>query len=274
LKKSKKMNRKIWIGIISVAILLLVVLIWQLNRHYQEQFLEKIQIEIKNPADKLNFDESDILQMLLQQHGNLLTRKIKEVNTIIIYDSLQKNPWFKNIQIYLQNNILHIELTVRNPIARLFPLHQESYFLDDEGYELPHPQKPIHHVIPISGKYIPPYVPASKFTLLDSISYDSLQKVSILSKIYTLAYKIEADSLLKEIISQIHVQSSNNFEIITFLSDHIYILGDLDDIELKLLNLKNFLMYGYPKIDASLYETFNFQYINQVVGTKKIEKHE
>ncbi|MCX7696274.1 MAG: hypothetical protein N2Z72_01105 [Bacteroidales bacterium] len=262
-------KKKLFLMIALILAILSGWLMWFVNQTYSNEYIQNIHVSIQNPSQKITYQEEDILSILTQKHGNLLTRKIKEINTMDLLSTLSKHPWFKNIKIYLKNQTLYIELGIRNPIARLFDSQGRFYFLDDEGYVLPSPDKPVFKTLVVNGKNIPSYIPGLKLSLIDHIPYDSLQKLSVLSKLYTLTYHIENDTLMRELISQVYIKSPNQFELITFITQQPLMLGDIDDLKTKFTNIRYFFKYGIPQIDIEKYASFHFQYINQVVGIRK-----
>lgn len=264
---------------ILVAITVLITiftgwLIWHFNQKYANQFIQNIQINIQNPSKKVIYQEEDILKILTNKHGNLLTKKIKEINTLDLLATLGKNPWFKGVNLYLENQTLQINLTVRTPIARIYERSGKFYYIDQDGYVLPRPDKPVFKTLVINGKNIPPYIPGLKLGLIEDISYDSLQKISTLSKLYYLSFHVEKDTLMRELISQVYVRSSNQFELITFLTEQPLVLGDIDNLKTKLNNIRYFFKYGLPLIELDKYSSFHFQYTNQVLGIRKNETYE
>src|SRR5215211_9212849 len=79
-------------------------------------------ISIKGPQNNLFIDENDVTKLLMKAtNGKVKGQAIVSFNLRQLEQILQANVWIKNAELYFDNHeVLHISVTEREPIARIF----------------------------------------------------------------------------------------------------------------------------------------------------------
>lgn len=118
----------------------LILLVAAINRK-NSRSCKAYRIEINDGKGQLFVDQKSILNLLTENGTEKLTGK-----TIVSYDlkkmeeRLKTNAWIKDAQLFFDNTeTLRIKVTERNPIARIFAISGNSFFIDSSCVQLPLP---------------------------------------------------------------------------------------------------------------------------------------
>ena len=191
--------------------------------------------------------------------------------TKIPLDSVSKYiasiPW----AIYTDANITLDEIMVVNiveckPIMRIYNKEGRSVYLDEEG-----------RIYPTRANYTPHLLIASgnlNFKALKGKSasiYDSEYSKSDLPKVFKVMKSILNNSYSNCCVKQLYYDG-REFELVMNNVDLKVVLGDDQDVDKKLMNMKYFFeqMQGSP--DLKNYSKISFNFVNQVVCTKNKTK--
>jgi cell division protein FtsQ len=215
-----------------------------------------VKIEIANPDDQMFIDEKDIMDVI-NLNGNITQKNISSVNLRILETALEKNPWVKNAEMFFDNNqVLHIDIEERKPIARIFSVGGNSFYVDSNGLRLPLSDKLSARVPVFTG------FPSDRQILSDP---DSL----MLQQVVQLGKFIVADSFWMAQIAQIDITHKATFEIIPTIGDQTIAIGNADDLENKFNRLYTFYKQAWVQNGINTYERLDVQFENQVVAVKK-----
>ncbi len=142
------------------------------------------------------------------------------------------------------NGTMVINIEQRKPIARF--IDNKSY-LDEDGLVMP------------KSKYYSARVPVIK-------GYTNIQEQ--LDLIYKLSNYIKDDKFLSQSATKILIDSNSNFSI--KLRDHRFkiLIGQLNNLDLKIKNFKAFYINASANQILNKYSVINLQFDNQVVCVK------
>lgn len=190
--------------------------------------------------------EESVNKLLIQKEENL-TKVAKEILDLNELETvLESNPMIKTAEVHLTvNGEVRVDVLQRKPIARVST--NASYYIDDEGS----------------------FMPLSTFHTARVPLITGHVKKNELKNAYTIASKIFKDQFLKTHVVEIYQNQDETFILKTRAFDFKILLGNLDNLEKKISNLKAF--YQKAKKDNTLakYSKVNLQFDNQVVCTKK-----
>ena len=93
--------------------------------------------------------------------------------------------------------------------------------------------------------------------------------MDMLEQIYQLARTIDSDEFWKAQIVQIYVNEEMDIELIARVGQHKIILGDIEDLDIKLKKLKMFYDKGLSKTGWNEYSIINLKFKDQIVCTKR-----
>ena len=175
------------------------------------------------------------------------TKKIRKssVHSQALEFELNKIELVKNSDVFVDvNGSMLINIEQRKPIARF--LDNKSY-LDEDGLIMP------------KSKYYSARVPVIR-------GYTNTQDQ--LSLIYKLSNYINNDKFLSQSATEILIDSNSNFSI--KLRDYRFkiLIGQLNNLDLKIKNFKAFYINASANQILNKYSVINLQFDNQVVCVK------
>lgn len=221
-----------------------------------EEVCKDYEIRIHGASEQLFLEKSDIVQML-DAETKIKGMAVKRLDLRAMENKLQKHAWIKGVQIFIDNNsILKIQVDEREPIARIFTVSGNSFYIDSACYRLPLTETiavrlPVFTGFPVDG---------TKMTRADKL---------LMKQIKEMSEFISANEFWSAQITQVDITPQRNFEMIPTVGNHIIEFGDGNDIEGKFNRLFLFYRQVMSQAGMSAYERVNVQYARQVVGKKK-----
>jgi cell division protein FtsQ len=214
-----------------------------------------IKIEITGVERHMFIDEKDVLD-ILNSAGPVTGNKLSAINLRAIETVVERNPWVKNAEMFLDNNqVLQVEIEERQPVARVFTLDGNSFYLDSAAMRLPLSDK-ISARVPVFTSF-----PSNKKILAKPDS-------ALLGSVVKLGRYINADSFWMAQVAQVDITPAG-FELVPIIGDHIVALGNADELDRKFNRLYTFYRKAWLQNGINTYERIDVQYNNQVVAVRK-----
>lgn len=250
----KKIALYILWSLLGVALIVLFVFAWQAKSIKKCKDID-VELVGENPT-ALFMNEQEILRILNEQHVNIGT-PINALNLAQIERSLEKTAWIKNAELYFDNQlILRVRIEQRLPIARVFTVTGQSFYVDKESNQLPLRQLSVLR-LPVFTGFTSDQAVLSK---PDSI---------LLENIVEFASVIKEDSFFSAQIAQINIAPNGDFELIPTLGDHTVLLGSIDQLENKLDRLYTFYKKIWVPSGINAYQVLDLRFNHQIVTLKK-----
>jgi cell division protein FtsQ len=218
--------------------------------------IKEIQINIRNSQYGF-IDKKEIETFLANNHnGDILNASIGKLNENKIEHTVVTNPWVDKAEVYVDNDkTVHINLTQRVPVARLFDQAGNSYYLDRSMKPMPLSEKYIHYTTVVTN------VPVLKD---DSIGN------ALKAQIAAVVTYIDKDSFWSAQVSQVIVTNDRTFELVPVLGNQKIVLGDTSRLDEKFNNLLLFYKKVLNRIGWEKYETLDLRFAGQVVASPKL----
>lgn len=231
----------------------LVLLVAAMQKKSGKVFSE-IQVEITGATEHVFVDEKDVKE-LMQEKGTGPGKSLRQVKLRSIEEMLEKDPWIQNAELFFDNKqVLQVRITERQPVARVFTLMGNSFYLDSSGKALPLSDK-------LSAR-----VPV--FTGLPFSNKPGKTDSALLQDVLRLSRYIVADSFWNAQLAQIDVDD-NRFEMVPVIGNHIIRFGAATDIDKKFKKLFSFYRNVSARVGFDVYETINLEYDGQIVATRR-----
>lgn len=242
-----------WLLVISGIATLLVAA----NRKQKEHVCKDIFISIKGNEGKFYVEKEDVLKLMEKTaNGSLLQQGITSINLRRLEDGLKTNPWIKNAELYFDSkDALHVFVEEREPIARVFTIAGNSFYMDSSGARMPLLDKMSIRVPVVTG-----FTSARKFNAADS---------ALLQQTKQVVQFIFNNEFWNAQIGQIDITTERKFELIPVIGDHIIKLGYGENVEEKLNALYVFYKQIMSKVGFNKYAALDVEFKNQVVAIKK-----
>ncbi|MBL7738204.1 MAG: FtsQ-type POTRA domain-containing protein, partial [Chitinophagaceae bacterium] len=253
---TKKLIRKIlfitmWLVIGGGMLTLLIAAIGRQKRDQCKDY----KIAIKGAQNNLFVDQKDVLKVLkTTAKGDIKGQKKTALNLQQMEQVLEKSVWVKDAELYFDNReVLHVSVTEREPVARIFTMTGKTFYIDEEQKRMPLSDKMSARVPVFTG--FPEKVLGKK----DSI---------LLGDVKEMAVFILNDPFWMAQVAQIDITADRNFEMVPVVGNHMVVLGDGENIEKKFHRLFVFYKEVLSKTGFDKYKTVNVQYAGQIIGVK------
>lgn len=249
-KKRLKIASWFVLGFCTVALLVAAIEV-QKNKRCSD-----IQVQIKG-ADKHAFiDRQDVLQLIKENHGEVNT-SVQEINLQQIESILVKNAWIQQAELFFDNqNRLIVNITERQPVARIFTIAGNSFYIDSNCLRLPLSTK-LSARVPMFTSF-PDY--QKRMAAPDS---------ALLRDVKTLAAYIAADSFFNAQVAQVNITPNRKFEIIPLVGNQLIKIGDAESLDEKFQKLFAFYKQVWAKAGFEKYSVLDVRFNGQLVATKR-----
>lgn len=229
-----------------------------------------IEVKIAKSEENSFVTKGDILEILDNRGDSLEGKMLSTIDYNGLEDLLMNNPSIKDVQVYAGlDGKVNVKVKQRVPLVRVFNDTDESYYIDEDGFLMPLSDNYTSRVIVANG-HIQDKFHASYSRDLNQVStVDSLSKTTVLDDIYLIAKRLENDEFWGAQIQQIWVDENKELVLIPRVGNHKIVIGDINDLDLKLNKLMIFYKEGLNKTGWNQYSIINLKYKNQVVCTKR-----
>lgn len=257
-KKRKISIRKILqVFVTLVVAATCIVAISSASQKQDDKKISGMKIHIKNKQYGF-LDKEEIKRIILNNknidpyHTPVANLNIHQVESIV-----NSNPWVDDAQVFVDNEkVLHINVTQRVPVARLFEQNGNSYYLDNTL-----------SVLPLSDRYIYYTTVVTNVPVLR----DDSTSLSMKAQIATLVKFVESNAFWKAQVSQIIVNDNRMFELVPVLGQHKILIGDTARLQDKFDNLFVFYRRVLNHVGWDRYEVLDARFAGQVVASPALQ---
>lgn len=243
----------IWSMVSAGAIVLLVAA----TRQQAEKVCKAVSIKVKSVEGIQYISEKQILNTISGGRPDLMIGQlIKTVDLSQLENLLEANLWIRNAEMFFDNkDVLHVNIIERQPVARIFSMSGESFYVDDMGQQLPVTADQIARV-PV-------------FTSFPAITKPLQTKDSLLlMQIKEVGTYLLKHSFWMAQIDQINI-SNSEFELIPKLGKHSIIFGDGTKVDQKFNRLLLFYKQIMNKTGWNYYSTLDVRFDKQLVAVRR-----
>lgn len=224
----------------------------------------KVNINIQDESTNGFINAKEIKSRLEKARIYPLSKKMANVNTRKIEETLKMSPFVKTAQCYkTQDGTVCINLTQRMPIVRIKSVNGDDYYVDDKNSIMPN----------------------SHYTSDLIIATGYISRAYAQSHVACLANALMAAELWKNQIEQINVTPEKGIELVPRVGNHIVYIGELPKCndkknrasqiksftEKKLRRLEKFYKYGLSQAGWNKYSLINLEFDNQIICKKRQE---
>lgn len=227
-------------------------------RRHESRRVTGTDLRITNPHAAHFLDKAALEEMLFtRRHMNPEKLKLRAVDLRRLEKLARTNPWVANAQAYVDHQrVLHVRVTQRVPVVRLFGRDGSSHYLDTALKPLPVSVGYAHYIPVVTG------VP----TLAD----DSAGRV-FRGQIIALVNRISRDTFWNAQVSEIAISpNGQGFELVPVLGNHRILLGDTCRLDAKLQGLFSFYKGVLNRVGWDKYTVLDARYRGQVVASPSL----
>ena len=212
-------------------------------------------VRVLIPGTQSFIERKEIDEILLQNKGPLIGRKLSLINIHDIENELKANPFIEYAKVYADmDGIITVRINQREPILRILNSENQDFYVDLNGLKIPTSENFTAEVLVANGLISEHF--ANKVDTL---------KTQLARDLYRTALFIRKDTLWNNQIEQIYVNTKKEIELVPRVGNHKIIFGNADSLEVKFRNLLAFYKKALPKVGWDTYKTINVKYANQIV---------
>lgn len=242
----------VWLCIGAGMLTLLLAAISKKNKGRCKDYT----ITLNGVQNNFFIDEKDVEQLLMKAtKGNIRGEQIASFKLHELEVMLEHNTWIDNAELYFDNrDVLHITITEKEPVARVFTTAGNSFYIDSLGRKMPLSDKLSARVPVFTG-----FPDKKKLNASDSL---------LLNNIRVAANYIMNHPFWMSQVSQIDITADRDFEMIPVVGNHLVKLGNGENIDKKFHRLLLFYKQVLSKTGFDKYKVIDVQYKGQVVVSK------
>lgn len=224
-------------------------------------------VNIEVFEDMIFLSEADIIGRLQDKHYIDEGKTYSEMELEKIEQFIKEMPEVKEVQVYTYlSGLWKIDMSLRQPIARIFNQDGTSCYLDTDGTLMPLSNNYTAHVVTVDGNINETDFAKNVDMIMNN---DSLKTLEILDDLYEISNYVCNDEYLSAQITHIHINSYDEFELIPRVGDQRIMFGDAEYAAGKFKKLEYFYTEGMSRIGWDEYDTINVMYKGQVVCSKR-----
>jgi cell division protein FtsQ len=215
-----------------------------------------IEVNIDELNEKYLVRKEDVKKLVSAhfsfQHKLMTGEMLRKIESRI-----ESIPQVRDASAYVDDNgVLRIEVEQRLPVARVFSLSGESFYIDDTGFKFP--LSPVNSVkVPVITGNI-----AENAKKVEKIQTENLKNA------FAVETQLQKNTLWQSLIGQIHVNEKNEIELVPRLGNAIVLLGSPENFEQKMKKLDVFYAEVIGRQGWDKYKVINIMYKDQVVCLK------
>ena len=208
----------------------------------------EVKIDINNEMADGFINAGEVKKILERNRLYPLARPMADVNSRLIEESLQKNPFVEKAECHkTQSGHVCISIRQRTPILHVMADNGENYYLDTYGKILPE-TKYASDMIVATGHITRQYAQKS----LTAVGNELLN-----------------DKFWQNQVVQVNVLNDGTLEMVPRVGDHIIYMGQSQNIGKKLERLRKFYLYGLNEAGWNKYSYISVEFDNQIICKKK-----
>lgn len=263
---------KIWLFRIFWLLLAfgVAVIFYFAQASQQHQVLNTPKIAIHAADENAFLTKPELLARL--QLRKLFRRDMQanELNIHGIERAIAAMAEVKNVDVYKHLGAnWEVKLELRKPIARIFNLQGQSYYLDQDGFMMYRSALHTARTLVFSGHISDAYNPRLQCDFINNPNLKSSQKIG---QIYRISNYVCNDPLMHKLIGQVYLESDGDFILIPLLGEQQIVFGparSTEEVSDKFERLNHFYKEAMPHEGWNKYKEISVKYEGQIVCRKK-----
>ncbi len=257
-KKRKISVRKVLQATVTLIVTAgCIVAVLSASEANHKRTVRALDIRIRN-ADACAFlTTAEIREMLLENRHIIPEETPVSVLDLNSMEAIMRsNPWISEAEVYVDNtNTLHVVISQRVPVFRVFEQDGNSYYIDSTG-----------NTLPLSGKYTHYAIIITNVPELKNDSTGDALKAQMLK----VSQAIGADSFWNPQVASIKLNDDLTFELVPVLGNHRILIGDTAHLQEKLSNVFAFYKQVFNRIGWDKYQVVDARFRGQIVASPSL----
>lgn len=249
----KLMLAMLWTTVGACTIVLLVAA----ARNQNGKVCKDVLVNIKGVDGVEYVSKKQILKTISGGRPDLMKGQlVKTFDLQQLEELLERNLWIRNAELFFDNNdVLHVDITEREPVARVFRTNGQSFYIDDMGEQLPVTNDQVARV-PVFTSFPTETTAARK---KDSVLQQQVKEMG--------RYILRNDFWMAQ-VEQVNI-TNYEFELVPKLGNHVIQFGAADKMEPKFNRLLLFYKQIMNKTGWNYYSTLDVRFDKQLVAVRR-----
>nr|WP_294904104.1 hypothetical protein [uncultured Lacibacter sp.] len=234
-----------------------IVLLIAASRNQNGKRCKDVIVKIKGVEGAGYVSKNQILRTISGGRPDLLKgAPVQTFDLQQLEELLERNLWIRNAELFFDNNnVLRVDITEREPVARVFMANGQSFYIDDMGEQLPITNDQVARV-PV-------------FTSFPNETTAGKKKDSVLQQqVKELGHFILKHDFWMAQVDQVNI-SNYEFELVPKLGNHIIQFGDAQQMEQKFNRLLLFYTKIMNKTGWNYYSMLDVRFDKQLVAVRR-----
>lgn len=243
------------LGLIAGAGLMLLLITAAITRKRELPVMATTVVVKPLEGNVFLIDSADVVSIINKSWGEPLDgQPAGNINPDRIERFLEEDAFVKNAEVSITaNSKVNVIITQRQPVLRVIDKEGLQYYLDESGTRVPLSKHFSARTLVATGN-IPHFT-----------SDYQLRKKHLLKNLFELTQVILDDPLWSSLFEQVYVNRRDEFVLVPKVGDQLVILGDLENLEMKLRRLRIFYKEGMSHEGWQRYSTIDLRFKGQVV---------
>ncbi|WP_017259659.1 cell division protein FtsQ/DivIB [Pedobacter arcticus] len=234
----------------------LVVLMGFIEVKKAETTCKKVQVVL--PGNQFFIERAEIDEILKENNGLLVGRRIGNINIQDLESRLKANPFIEYAKVYVDmDGVIHTDVKQRVPVLRILNMAGQDFYIDQNGLKVPLSDHFTARVLVANGQINEGF--AGKVDTL---------RTKLAKDLFNTAKFISQDSLWNDQIVQVFVNNDKDMELVPRVGNQKIIIGDGSLLEEKFNNLLVFYKKAIPMVGWGAYSAVNLKFKGQIVCTR------
>jgi cell division protein FtsQ len=242
----------LWVCIGGGMFILLMAAITKRNKGLCKDYV----ITIKGAENNFFIDQKEVeLFISKKMNGAIRGELVSSFKLHELEKELEQHTWISKADLYFDNQeVLHINIIEKEPVARIFTQASNSFYIDSAGKRMPLSDKLSARLPVFTG-----FPDKKKLNSKDSL---------LLNDVRSIAMQIISGPFWMSQVAQIDITADRTFEMIPTVGNHVVKLGNGENIPAKLNRLMVFYKQVLAKTGFDKYKLIDVQYKGQVVASR------
>lgn len=256
-----KILKKIWW--LPLLIYMTLIPSFMADKYYHE-LCREIKISIKDSMEYRFITPGSLLSMVQEEKLDILGSELYNIDLEGIEDILKDVRELEEVEVFTTaDGILHIDADQRDPLMRVITSYGNNYYIDKNGFVIPHSITFTPRLIVVSGNIS---VPDSCIIGKNIFEQD---ENSIVKQTFRMVEYINGDEFWSRFIEQIWINEKGELELVPRVGEHLVKFGSADDFEWKFRILRTFYKEKIPAVGWDKYDEIDMRFNGQLVCTRK-----
>lgn len=252
-----QINKKI---LLAGFVIIFALLYFWTNTKHNKVVCNEVKIVLKPEGSSLFLDKAMVAKIASGSESvhDLIGKDMQSVNLFALQKNLSQSPFVEKASVFLDyKGTLSIHVVQKIPLFRVINQQGSSYYVEKNGFKIPHiPQHAVR--VPVISGYIEEKLGDSTYT-----------KSETLQGAVAFFNYLEANEFWKAQIEQVYVDKFKDFLLIPKVGNHTIVLGKTNNLEDKLDKLYTFYRQGLQNVGWDKYSSIFLNFEGQVVAKKR-----